>query len=232
MSVEFDIHAVIDKLSEARHAFVSECDFQFELMKAISLVYPKAIVTAEYCYPYGFYDEENDKYSVFDNHTDIIVKLGDNAIPIEMKYKIIGFDITKEDFDKRDAHIPSSVAHNSNCHEFFFDVYKIQRMVKYCSECNVGFCIFLTNDPFYWNPSEKQKKDLQCQEFLLYERTFELEAKEYAYHDKNDCRVVGDLVTSKTRYKPITLLYPCSFHWEKYPSNDTFKLLICEVRQP
>ena len=222
MSVEFDIHAVIDKLSEARHAFVSEGDFQFELMKAISSEYPDAIVTAEYCYPY----ERDDKVV---NHTDIIVQIADKVIPIELKYKVKFPKNSERVFDNRKVYLPNSRGYNSNCHAFFFDVYKTQRMVKYCSECNVGFCIFLTNDPFYWN-RPKNEKNLQCQEFLLYKRT--LKVKEYAYHNKKKHRVVGGLVTSKTRYKPITLLYPCTFHWKKYPSNDTFRLLICEVRQP
>ena len=222
MSVEFDIHTVIDKLSGARHAFVSEGDFQFELMKAISSEYPDAIVTAEYCYPY----ECDDKAS---NHTDIIVELHNKIYPIELKYKIIGFDIAKEDFDKREAHLPSSVAHNSNCHAFFFDVYKTQRMVKHCSECDVGFCLFLTNDSFYWNPSKMEKK-LQCKEFLLY--AGDRRARRYAYRDKKNRRVVGKLVKKKTQYKPITLLYPCNFIWGDYYDKSPFRLLICEVRQP
>ena len=229
MSVEFDIHAVINKLSEVRHAFVSEGDFQFELMKAISSEYPDAIVTAEYCYPYKYYEKKKQGCVDSSNHTDIIVDLDNKIYPIELKYKIIGFDITKEDFDKREAHLPSSVAHNSNCHAFFFDVYKTQRMVKHCSECDIGFCLFLTNDSFYWNPSKMEKK-LQCKEFLLY--AGDRRARRYAYRDKKNRRVVGKLVKKKTQYKPITLLYPCFFHWEKYPSNDDFRLLICEVRQP
>ena len=180
-------------LSEVRHAFVSEGDFQFELMKAVSSKYPDAIVTAEYCYPY----ECDDKAG---NHTDIIVELHNKVYPIELKYKIIGFDIAKEDFDKRKANLPSSKAYNSNCHAFFFDVYKTQRMVKYCSECEVGFCLFLTNDPFYWNPSEKQKNNLQCREFLLDEG--KRDPKEYFYYDELGQEVDEDRAKAEKSYAP------------------------------
>ena len=220
MSVEFDIHAVINKLSEVRHAFVSEGDFQFELMKAISLVYPKAIVTAEYCYPY----ECDEKAG---NHTDIIVQIADKVIPIELKYKVKFPKNSERVFDNRKVYLPDSKGYNSNCHAFFLDISKTQRMIACCGKCEEGYCLFLTNESSYWNPAKLAR---QCREFLLCEGI--RIATEYAYHDKNNRRVVGDLVTSKTRYKPITLLYPCSFHWEKYPSNDTFRLLICEVRQP
>ena len=222
MSVEFDIHAVIDKLSEARHAFVSEGDFQFELMKAISSEYPDAIVTAEYCYPY----ERDDKVV---NHTDIIVQIADKVIPIELKYKVKFPKNSERVFDNRKVYLPNSRGYNSNCHAFFFDVYKTQRMVKHCSECDVGFCLFLTNDSFYWNPSKMEKK-LQCKEFLLY--AGDRRARRYAYRDKKNRRVVGKLVKKKTQYKPITLLYPCNFIWRDYYDKSPFRLLICEVRQP
>ena len=103
-----DLQFPLSRLKNKRKVFHSEADFQFALAWELQLQYPDASVRLEYPPP-----NDPTKY------VDILLRLGDDVYPIELKYKtklfsaVVGGepyylknhgaqDIGKHDFVKED----------------------------------------------------------------------------------------------------------------------------------
>ena len=71
-----DIDAVLTQLKNKRPIFHSEADFQFALAWELQQQYPNASLRLEYAPP-------GDPTK----HIDILVRLGNDVYPIELKYK-------------------------------------------------------------------------------------------------------------------------------------------------
>ena len=75
-----DIDAVLKQLKNKRPIFHSEADFQFALAWELQQQYPDASLRLEYAPP-----DDRQK------HIDILMRVGDDIYPIELKYKTAAF---------------------------------------------------------------------------------------------------------------------------------------------
>ena len=132
-----NIDAVLKKLKDKRRVFHSEADFQFALAWELQQQYPDASLRLEYPPP-----------SDQKKHIDILVRLGDNAYPIELKYKKAKFNamVNGEQYSLTDHS-----AQDLGKYDFVKDICRVEAFRKHISGYREGYAIFLTNDSAYWD---------------------------------------------------------------------------------
>ena len=136
-----DIDAVLKQLKNKRPIFHSEADFQFALAWELQQQYLDASLRLEYPSP-------GDPQK----HIDILVRLGNDVYPIELKYKKAKFRavVNGEQYSLTDHS-----AQDLGKYDFVKDICRIEAFREHISGHREGYAIFLTNDPSYWNSPRK-----------------------------------------------------------------------------
>ncbi|KAF0194460.1 MAG: hypothetical protein FD169_1781 [Bacillota bacterium] len=137
-----DLQIPLFRLKNKRKVFHSEADFQFALAWELQLQYPDALVRLEYPPPH-----DPTKY------VDILVRLGDDVYPIELKYKTKLFS---EVVGGEPYTLKNHGAQDIGKYDFVKDICRVEAFREYVSGCSEGYAVWLTNDPYYWN---KPKND-------------------------------------------------------------------------
>ena len=140
----FPIRDILKSLSVTRPVFHSEADFQFSLSWKIKELFPEADIRLEI--PFGKKKKE---------YLDILVKLKDEVIPIELKYKT---KKTKLIHDNEYFYLKNHGAYNVNRYAILKDVERIERFIEE-NNCSQGYSIILSNDSTYWNLNDKDTLD-------------------------------------------------------------------------
>ena len=110
----------------------------------------------------------NEDYDKKD-YLDIFLVNNGQKIGIELKFKTKGFHLTKKGSSKKDPkatrnkkelfnyYFSNQGAETNGQHSFFWDLHRLNNLIKK-KEIDLGYQIFITNHPSYWN-NKKQGKD-------------------------------------------------------------------------
>ena len=135
-----DITKILNNLSNKRKIFVSEADFQFALAWEIKSEIPEAEVRLEYC------PVDIDSSM----HIDILVKIGQDIYPIELKYMTKQCDVAVD--DERFI-LKNQGAQDIKRYDFIKDICRVEKLSEVMDDFKEGYCIAITNDQSYWNVS-------------------------------------------------------------------------------
>ena len=138
-----DLQNCITNLAQRRKAFWSEADFQFELAWEIKQAIPAANVRLERPFPTSTKTTE---------HIDIVVELYGELYPIELKYKTKGAQI--QDINNETILLKNHSATDFGCYDYLKDVSRLEGLKK-TTTIKRGFAIILTNDPAYYNNTQR-----------------------------------------------------------------------------
>lgn len=187
-----DIEDMLDKLSKKRPVFHSEADFQHALAWEIHRIHSGADIRLE-------------KRIVLNDdeiYIDISIRLDNNIMLMELKYKTKGASITVcgEKFKLKDQS-----AQDCNRYDFIKDISRIEKCLRY-GQATHGAAILLTNDPNYWKSDGQETVD---RDFRIYDgKTLikrKLEWKEGTSEG-----------TMRGRERPICIEKSYSFYWKDY----------------
>lgn len=187
-----DIHTVLTQLKNERQIFHSEADFQFALAWELQKKYPNASLRLEY-------PPSNDPQK----RIDILVRLGDDVYPIELKYKTKEFsaEVNGEQYSLKEHS-----AEDLGKYDFVKDICRIEAFREHISGYREGYAICLTNDPLYWKEPKNDTAGYA----------------EFSVHDgavKSGSMSWGSSMSrgsTKDREDSLTLLGSYSIHWEEY----------------
>jgi len=198
----FEIRDLLRSLSIKRPIFHSEADFQFSLAWEIKEKFPEADIRLEL--PFG---EQKKEY------LDILVTLGNQLIPIELKYKTKKSEI---EFNNEKFFLKNHSAYNVNRFNFLKDVERIERFVE-VNNSPQGYTVILTDDHMYWNQNDKNilDKEFSVQEGRLIEGTLSWKEGE-------------GIESAKYKNTPIQLRNRYVSKWEDYSEvdNNSFRMVI------
>lgn len=157
-----DIKHFISK--EETRLFFNERDLQMHL--AIYLLKSNKYDDVEVEYYIPVFNDKKEK--ILDEYLwnseirlDIVVRKGDEYLPLEIKYKTKKIDslisIKRFGYKEKNVNvIKNQSAQDLGCYGFWKDVRRIEVVKnKYSSNVKGGIAIFLTNDSFYWNTNIK-----------------------------------------------------------------------------
>ena len=136
-----DIDAVLTQLKNKRPIFHSEADFQFALAWELHQQYPDASLRLEYPPP-------GDPQK----HIDILVWLGNDVYPIELKYKTAELSAV---VNGEPYFLKKQSAYDQGQYDFVKDICRVEAFREHISGHREGYAICLTNDPHYWNRPRK-----------------------------------------------------------------------------
>jgi len=211
--MQFNIEKVLVSLSRDRPVFHSEKDFQFALAWKIHEMYPRAQVRLEKSV---VMDGEGDLH-----HVDIFILMGGKRYAVEVKYTTRKLSCT---INGERYCLKNHAAQDIRRYDFLKDVEVLEKIIKN-KIADIGFAIFLTNDPGYWNKPRK-------------EHTVD---KMFRLHDERIIKgklqwINASKGTMRNREKPIQLNYTYHVKWklysyihEKVCKEATFKYLILQV---
>ena len=132
-----DIDAVLTQLKNKRPIFHSEADFQFALAWELHQQYPDASLRLEYPPP-------GDPQK----HIDILLRLGNDVYPIELKYKTAELSAV---VNGEPYFLKNHSAYDQGQYDFVKDICRVEAFREHISGHREGYAICLTNDPSYWN---------------------------------------------------------------------------------
>lgn len=129
---------LMERLAQVRPVFHSEADFQHALAWQIQIEHPTGVVRLETRPTRGV-------------RLDVLVRLGDERIAIELKYLVARFEgsVADERFD-----LPNQGAHDISRYDVLKDVVRVERFVA-AGVADSGWTIALSNDSNYWRPGTK-----------------------------------------------------------------------------
>lgn len=208
---EQDLENILETLRQKRPVFVSEADFQFALAWSIQSKFKNAEIRLEY-------PPEYDP----NVHIDILVKIGGDWYPIELKYKTRKCE---KEIDDETYFLKEHGATDVNCYRYLKDIERIQRFKK-VPQFKRGFTIFLTNDLRYTDSPKKEDsiyKDFSLKEGLIKEGVLAWDKR-------------ASKGTMKGCEKPLTMDSKYSVYWKTYSQLDdsktgTFKYLINTIEK-
>ena len=206
-----DINKILNNLSNKRKIFVSEADFKFALAWEIKSEIPEAKVRLEYC------PVDIDSSM----HIDILVKMGEDIYPIELKYMTKQCDVTVD--DERFI-LKNQGAQDIKRYDFIKDISRVERLSESMDNFKEGYCIAITNDPSYWNISSN--KNTCDAAFRINHNSIKEGKLEWAAHTGNG--------TNKNREESLILKNRYDIYWQEYSkiddsSSGQFKYLSIKV---
>lgn len=206
-----DINKILNNLSNKRKIFVSEADFKFALAWEIKSEIPEAKVRLEYC------PVDIDSSM----HIDILVKMGEDIYPIELKYMTKQCDVTVD--DERFI-LKNQGAQDIKRYDFIKDISRVERLSESMDNFKEGYCIAITNDPSYWNTSSN--KNTCDAAFRINHNSIKEGKLEWAAHTGNG--------TNKNREESLILKNRYDIYWQEYSkiddsSSGQFKYLSIKV---
>ena len=137
-------------LTSNRELLFNERDFQMRL--SLSLLASKHYddVDLEYHLPIGqkfSFDRE------YERSIDIVVRRGNEYVPIELKYKLKAISGRISRFGEKSSEdvsiVTNQAAQNLGRYAFWKDVRRIELVKKHFRAVNAGIAVFLTNDESY-----------------------------------------------------------------------------------
>ena len=209
---KFSVNDIISSLKKKRKAFVSEADFQLELAWEIQEKYKeKAQVFCEYV---PFFDTSM--------HIDILVIMGKEWIPIELKYKTRKANV--EIYDPLSYQLKEQGAKDHACYDYLKDISRIEEIKQQLENSEdytfeQGYAIFLTNQHNY---KDEPNKSVMYYNFSVFENRIIEKEESLAWNGKPSAG------TTAKREKPIILKNKYEFNWTDY--NDDFCLLINRIQ--
>ena len=192
-----DINKILNNLSNKRKIFVSEADFKFALAWEIKSEIPEAKVRLEYC------PVDIDSSM----HIDILVKMGEDIYPIELKYMTKQCDVTVD--DERFI-LKNQGAQDVKRYDFIKDISRVERLSERMGNFKEGYCIAITNDPSYWNTSSN--KNTCDAAFRINHNSIKEGKLEWAAHTGNG--------TNKNREESLILKNRYDIYWQEYSKID------------
>ena len=195
-----NISSALNALSKNRKLFHSEADFQFALAWEIQKLYPAASVRLEYS-PAKIHPTI---------HIDILVIMGNDWYPIELKYKSLN---CLKINNGEEYNLKSHVAQDIGRYDYLKDVQGIEMLGRLLPRFKKGYSIFLTNDLSYW--SDNMKETAVCYSFKLSEKEIKKGILSWAGHTGQG--------TMKGREMPIVLEREYLIHWQEYSRLDDTK---------
>ena len=151
--MNFDIKKVIDKLKAKKKIFSCEAEFQLEMAIVIKETYGENVtVRLEYAIDSGIETSETNPGKHKKMYIDILVKIGNDWFPIELKYKTKGKNGSdyEVEYEDEEYNLKDQGARNLNCYAYWKDIERIEDLrgekMPYFKE---GYAIFLTNDEGY-----------------------------------------------------------------------------------
>jgi hypothetical protein len=208
------VEKAINELKLERPVFCSEADFQHSLaIKISNQNHDLSKIRLEKLIPL----KENKR-----NYVDLFLNFENFKAVLELKYK------TKKEIifhDNEEFNLLGHGAQNLGSYAFFKDIQDIESLINK-KQINMGMCLFLTNDSYYWR-----------------EHSRESITKNFRISDK---RKVGNEVlnwvkTKKTdpnqkdwvkKYPPLTIKNNYDLSWKEYSNLDNqhlFKYLLVPV---
>lgn len=134
----------------------NERDFQMRLSLSFLASKHYDDVDLEYHLPVGqnpSFDNEYDRWETEKPSIDIVVRKGEEYIPIELKYKLkaVSGRISRfgEKSPKEVAIVTNQAAQNLGRYAFWKDVKRIELVKKHYRSVDAGLAVFLTNDESY-----------------------------------------------------------------------------------
>ena len=143
-------------LTYNRELLFNERDFQMRL--SLSLLASKHYddVDLEYHLPIGqkpSFDREYERWETEKPSIDIVVRRGEDYIPIELKYKLKAISGRISRFGEKSPEdvpiVTNQAAQNLGRYAFWKDVRRIELVKKHYRAVNAGIAVFLTNDESY-----------------------------------------------------------------------------------
>ena len=147
---EFNIHSIVKSLSLKKPVFHSEAEFQLAIASEIKEHHPQCEINLEYTVPDLGY------------RLDLLVSLGGQLIPIELKYKTGKSQFTVEG---ETYLLKEQGADDSDSYDIIKDIVRIEHIVQKLN-CPMGFTVTLSNDPIYW---KKPNRPTIADELRLWE---------------------------------------------------------------
>lgn len=198
MKIEAILNEILKSITEP---FISEADFQFWLAWQLKTKISNAEILLEYPS-----DEEKSKYY------DIAIKKGKEISFIELKYKTREAIISRHDINLK---LKGQGARDLGNYLFLKD---IERMENTSIKNNIkNYCIMLTNDYLYWNPSHRSTLD---EEFKL-------------TGIKTGTKIWKNITQDghwTEKYPPIKLCNTYTCNWQEINLQDIlFKYLLFEI---
>ncbi len=192
------VNYILKKLGLERPIFHSEADFQHALAFKLHSVFKESDIRLEK----RFLLESLQDQAIY---VDIFWKINSVKIALELKY------VTKEfyvKFKNEEFALKNHSAQDHRRYDFLFDIYRLERL-KLNRKIDLGYAIFLTNDPLYWKaPNEKKKTN--DSDFRIHNGR---RIKAGSVLDWSPNTGKG---TKKGRETPIKLFQNYSFSWRKY----------------
>ena len=198
------------RLAQRRKLFHSEADFQFALAWEIQTCHSQAQVRLEFPPP-----------ELPGWHLDILVRLGQEVYPLELKYKTLGafLKVEEELFSLR-----SHGAQDIGKYDCLLDLQRMEAMKQRLPGYRKGFAIWLSNDPTYWSPPSRA--GTMAQAFTLHEGAVKTGEMAWAPHTGKG--------TMRSREAPIVLNGRYPIHWQDYSRvaherGGLLRFALCEV---
>lgn len=202
----FNLRSILASLATKRPVFHSEADFQFALAWEIQSQFPEAKIRLEIPMP-----TEQKEY------LDILVKIGNRPILIELKCKTKGLTMGYGDEDFK---LQNHAAQPCNRYDFLKDISRVERFMMEYPDA-YGYCVMLSNETQYWKRGggDTCDKDFSLQEGRVAQGLLSWQPSTSAG-------------TMKNRERPLFLHHSYSLHWDTYSDTSSFRMLVVDVKRP
>jgi hypothetical protein len=202
-----NLHEILNSLSNQRPIFHSEADFQHSLAWSIHKNFPNAKIRLE-------------RPCVGRNgriYLDVWIRLGDERIGIELKYKTKRLHTTVENEEYK---LRNQSAQDIGRYDLLSDLLRMEGLLE-SNYLDHGFTIFLTNDSGYWSDSGRRNRvdeDFRIREGRLIEGQLA-----WANHASDGTR--------RGREEPILISGSYMTSWSQYSmvEENSFKYLLWEA---
>lgn len=204
MDNSFDIGLVLEVLKRRHKIFRNEDDLKVKLYDVIRDIYRNLRVETEY---YASFDNKKD--------IDIVVIMGNEYYPIELKYKKSAF---KGIVDSIEYNLSNDEARNIGRYLFLKDIERIEKFRDNEPLFKKGYTIFITNDLSYLKETSNEDIEFSIHEGVIKTGTLNWNRE-----------------TPKKDYEePITLKGTYTMNWKEFSKiNDekagTFMYLVNEI---
>ncbi len=204
----------IDELKIERPVFCSEADFQHSLaIKISNQNHDLSRIRLEKLIPL-----KEDKR----NYVDLFLDFKDFKAVLELKYK------TKKEIifhDNEEFNLLGHGAQNLGSYAFFKDIQDIESLINK-KQIDMGLCLFLTNDSYYWR--EHPRESITKQFRISDNRKVGNEVLNWVKTKKTD----PDKKEWTKRYPRLTMKNNYDFLWKEYSNLDNqhlFKYLLIPI---
>lgn len=123
--------------------FENESQFQFDLAWVIR----EKLNEMNEPYKVSLERRINEKVN---EYIDIVIEIGEQYIPIELKYKLADKRVEYELSGNKIVTTSAQGAADNGCYDFWKDVKRIEDIIRNDSNVKKGFVIIMTNYPLYW----------------------------------------------------------------------------------